>query len=508
MLLRDLLTVPQLGLRLLHGSEHALARPVRWVYTTDLLDPSRYLSGGELVITGLVWRRDPSDSDTFVGAVAGAGACGLLAGDAMFHGIPDDLVEACRRHGLVLFGVPEEVSFGTITEHVMGHVAAQRRARVEARLGRHRQLLAAMAEGRGLDDLAAQVSDETGVTCRVLTASGRHVVPGPQPLPDGDADQVTACFLSAARLPAVAPPYSVFPVGPTLSQRVTSWMVVADGAWTAWDADVTDVVGELAAIAALARSRQHEVLRAGRHIAEEALALVAGGAGGKPETLTRLRQAGLAPEGPLAVAVAAFADRPEMAETARAIIDDAVAHLGSPVTVVRDEEVVAVLPAADAEFADVLRSVLGRLTPGITRGQLTVGVSEPTEAAALAGAWEEARYARRLAGLRSGSVSVVTGVEVTSHVLLLATVPDEVRRAFAARVLGPVLAYDERNAAGLRATLATFLECSGSWSRTAARMHLHVNTVRYRIARVEELTGRDLSDLEDRVDVFLALRSL
>ena len=51
-------------------------------------------------------------------------------------------------------------------------------------------------------------------------------------------------------------------------------------------------------------------------------------------------------------------------------------------------------------------------------------------------------------------------------------------------------------------------DTSGSWSRTAEALHLHVNTVRYRIGRVEELTGRDLSSLEDRVDVFLALRSL
>jgi sugar diacid utilization regulator len=35
-----------------------------------------------------------------------------------------------------------------------------------------------------------------------------------------------------------------------------------------------------------------------------------------------------------------------------------------------------------------------------------------------------------------------------------------------------------------------------------------VNSVRYRIARVEALTGLDLSRIEDRVDVFLALRSL
>jgi DNA-binding PucR family transcriptional regulator len=53
-------------------------------------------------------------------------------------------------------------------------------------------------------------------------------------------------------------------------------------------------------------------------------------------------------------------------------------------------------------------------------------------------------------------------------------------------VLDPVLAYDARTGAGLRETLEAFLDCSGSWSRVAAALHLHVNTVRYRIGRVEE----------------------
>jgi DNA-binding PucR family transcriptional regulator len=38
-------------------------------------------------------------------------------------------------------------------------------------------------------------------------------------------------------------------------------------------------------------------------------------------------------------------------------------------------------------------------------------------------------------------------------------------------------------------------------------MHVHVNTVRYRVKRVEELTGKDLSTMADRVDFFLALRA-
>jgi len=47
---------------------------------------------------------------------------------------------------------------------------------------------------------------------------------------------------------------------------------------------------------------------------------------------------------------------------------------------------------------------------------------------------------------------------------------------------------------------------SGSWNACAAKMYVHVNTVRYRIRRIEELTGRDLSCLDDQVDFFLALK--
>ncbi len=103
---------------------------------------------------------------------------------------------------------------------------------------------------------------------------------------------------------------------------------------------------------------------------------------------------------------------------------------------------------------------------------------------------------------------VVSSDEVASHVTLLAAVPDDVRRAFAARLLGPVVDYDRNHESELVATLETFLRCAGSWNRCAAELHVHVNTVRYRIRRVEELTRRDLSRIEDQVDVFLALRSL
>jgi DNA-binding PucR family transcriptional regulator len=92
------------------------------------------------------------------------------------------------------------------------------------------------------------------------------------------------------------------------------------------------------------------------------------------------------------------------------------------------------------------------------------------------------------------------------HELLLASVPVMVLRSSRERLLGPVLEYDTRHNAELLPTLRSFLACDGSWSACAARMYVHVNTVRYRISRIEALTGRDLSALADRVDFFLALR--
>jgi len=55
-------------------------------------------------------------------------------------------------------------------------------------------------------------------------------------------------------------------------------------------------------------------------------------------------------------------------------------------------------------------------------------------------------------------------------------------------------------------TLEVFLSTCGAWQRTAEQLRVHVNTLRYRLRRIEELTGRDLGCMDDRVDFHLALR--
>lgn len=509
MRLRELVEDSDLGLTLLCGHD-ALDRTFTSVFTTDLRDPARYLSRDSLVLTGLMWWRGPADSEIFVRTAAEAGVLAVAAGEAALGTVPVDLVEACRRYGPALIRVPVEVSFGQITDAVTRRHEADRDRLLALALGRQRQLLSAVAEGKSLGDLLALVGSETGLTCRVMTGTGRQVEAA-EPLPAAEADVLTRAFLVADRLPttvqlSAGAAVSVLAVEPGLDERAGSWFLVCDGRHDGWPAETAATVHELASVVAVERQRWDERRRHERRIADEVIALAAAGRSAHAELSVHLADLGADPAGPFLVAVAACPGGPS--DLPHITLRDAALHVTEhPVTGSHAGYAVAIIPCGPGDVA-TLRAALERLAPGLRRTRLVAGIASPVMPESLSGALEEALYAARLAGTRSAAVSVVASDEVTSHLALLSAVPDDVRRTFAIRVLHDVLAHDEHRGSDLLATLAAFLQADGSWTRCAEELHVHVNTVRYRIERVEELTGRDLSRLEDRVDMLLALRSL
>ncbi|WP_344587578.1 helix-turn-helix domain-containing protein, partial [Kitasatospora paracochleata] len=130
-----------------------------------------------------------------------------------------------------------------------------------------------------------------------------------------------------------------------------------------------------------------------------------------------------------------------------------------------------------------------------------VGPAAPTEASALRAALVQAGYALES---RVGGPVGCSG-ELDSLGALLRGIPAEVTAAFHGRLLAPLAAHDRGNSVSLLGTLAAFLDHDCSWSRTAGALHVHVNTVHYRVRRIEELTGRSLARLSDRLDLRAAL---
>lgn len=542
MLLREALHRPGLRLTLLTGAD-ALDRPVSRVYVTDLPDPRRYLSGGEIVLTGLVWRRDSSDSEAFVAACAEASVTAIGAGDAVFGSVPDDLVEACRRHRMPLFEVPIEVSFREIVDEVNPSLWAQRASGLATVLGRHRGLVAAMAAGARVADLLPPVAADLGVDCWVLTPTGRPVA-GTTALDPAARAAVARTFLSAGRLPAQITVdgrrLSVVGVPGRPEHRLSSWLLAcaavprtaaaasgpaapnrrtaaaggaapADPTGSAQASGLADATAELTSLVALERAQVDEALRIERRLADQLGAALTGGE--QVDLRGRLLSCGLPPDATflvLAASLTGLRTPPELAVTVCAELVHpaadrvAVTDAGLPDTVLA---VLAVAPEQAPTALDTIRAGVTAYTPGLGNGRLAVGVSGLAAGpGALGGAVEEARHALRTAVALNERASVVSADELASHLLLLAGVPAGTRRAFQRRLLAPLLAYDRSHNASLLRTLDSFLGCDGSWSRCAALLHLHVNTLRYRIGRIEQLTGRDLSRFEDRVDFFLALR--
>nr|WSX49164.1 PucR family transcriptional regulator ligand-binding domain-containing protein [Streptomyces sp. NBC_00974] len=558
MRLRALLETEALGLRLLGGQEE-LDRTVRGVMTTDLRDPSRYLSGGELVLTGLAWRRNSADSEPFVRILAGAGVAGLAAGEAELGDIPDDLVSACLRNRLPLFAVNEDVAFATITEYVVRQVSGERAGDLAAVVDRHRRLMTSGPAGGGPDVVLDLLTTDLDLRAWVLSPTGRQIAGAGEPLAPGVCAALASEHLAAVRTGRRGPhrisiqgmTYSLFPIrghgrgpaGQAVARDVresvlSDWLLAVEADAGDWPAERLDLLQGVTQLIAVERDRRDAARTVRRRLAQEVLELVQTGAP-PAEIAARLRVAapvllpglGSAPHWQVVVARVDWdggdiAGGPVAQSLLEEILVDpsisgpepsdriAVAHAG-------DEAIALVpLPAPDGEPGEekgpdaalhaetLLASVREPLAAGLADdGRLTLGVSAAVHSAeGLRGALEEARHARRVAAARPGRVCAAGHHELASHVLLLPFVPDDVRRAFTARLLDPLRDYDRRHRAELIPTLEAFLDCDGSWTRCATRLHLHVNTLRYRVGRIEQLTGRDLSRLEDKLDFFLALR--
>jgi purine catabolism regulator len=74
-------------------------------------------------------------------------------------------------------------------------------------------------------------------------------------------------------------------------------------------------------------------------------------------------------------------------------------------------------------------------------------------------------------------------------------------------VLSPIANGEGDYGDELLRSLEAFLEQNGHWERAARALYCHRHTLRYRIRRIEELTGRDLSRAQDRIEFWLALRA-
>lgn len=162
-----------------------------------------------------------------------------------------------------------------------------------------------------------------------------------------------------------------------------------------------------------------------------------------------------------------------------------------------------IVPGKDVDQAtDQVRAVLAAdPAPAVTAGVAAAhGVSELTQAAEEA---DKCAHALRRLGFDNGAASAQSlGF---ASLVLAGGKPGDIS-AFVRRTLGPLLSYDRKRGAELTETVRLYLEESGSLKATAARMHIHTNTVLQRLRRASSVLGEDWQSPDRTLEIRLALR--
>jgi PucR family transcriptional regulator, purine catabolism regulatory protein len=476
---------PALGLRLLAGAG-AADREVAGAHTTDLDRPARYLLPGELVLTNGLWT-EHVDGATWASDVATAGAAAIGFGLADHHPeVPADLRAACEELRLPLLEVPEELSFSLIAA-----AAAADDSGLRLQLSRTRRLLQRLGAGGGHAALLDFLRHETRLDVWLVGPGGRPIC---DPAPDADLARRAAGAARRGELPAAIGDHAcAFGAAPVLAAR-TAVLVGAPLGDIGDDARL--VIEQVTAYVVLedARARAQEEGR--RTLAAELVELAWGGDVGTATLAARLRALGFVPGRPLTVVASGNDAR-----------DVTYADLGCGDTTVsaRHRDAMVLLVESDAD--DLTDRLAGLIADGGDDPVLGAGrpVADPADPAALRQSLAEATTALALARTRPAGQRVVRHLDIGSHALLLDFVDRQVLLSFRESVLGPIERWDREHDSELVRTLQAFLANDGQWRVTAAQLHIHHNTLRYRIGRVAALTGRDAETTGGRVDFALAL---
>jgi purine catabolism regulator len=369
--------IAELGLSLVSGQESAQTH-VRWVHSTELLDPTPWLKGGELLLTMGIQLQAAKEQRAFIERLADHEIAGLGFGTGVNHKrLPAALVAAAQGHSFPVFEVPYELPFIAITERVFTQLVNERYEMLQRNM-----------------------------------------------------------------------------VGDVLAEALTGHLY--------------------------------------------------------PEQLqARLRPFGIGER----VAVLAFEppDPSAAASLLERILEREQVH---SLVAIRAGLVCAVIDATGARGAaatsgldpiELARKIRSELAERF--GDLPAAASRPAATHSLRLSFHEARCALEAVRLQDGDApEVATYRDLGAFQLLLSLQDNDALISYCRGVLGPIEQGEGDYGHELLRSLDVFIEHNGHWEQAANALYCHRHTLRYRIRRVEQLTGRDLSNARDRIEFWLALR--
>ena len=444
-----------------------------------------------------------------------------VAGAAVLGRVSVEARRVADAHGLPLFTLPTTLPLDQIEPQVLRFIVDQRAELHERAQDLHRQLSELALAGRGLPALLARLFELTGVPVVLERDSAVEYV-GAGRLSDSTAAAIAAerpaldDWLREVPLSAFDPPVALRSLGGGEARLIAPILVQGSIAGYLSLLGSDGELGELhrLAVGRAAHACAIELVRAraardARDEAEEELldVLTAGRPGSHDAARERAKRKGFDVEAPYLVC-AAEADGATNASRIRTAWERLLATMRTSALVRERGTAALALISLSARRAPDPRSLVEQLhraarssvsTPiALGYGAVRSGATEVAAAA------REAEQAMMMGRRLFGADSITAFADLGLYRLLYALQPLPELRAFRDEALERLRAKDR--AGVLLQTLGAYLATNGSPTDAAGRLHLHRNTVLYRLGRIEDLLGVDLRDAEVRLGLHLALK--
>jgi PucR family transcriptional regulator, purine catabolism regulatory protein len=514
--LRDLLAVRRLDLRV-RACETGIDAWVRWAHVVEDLGDVARLSGGELILTNGRWRRSPADADRFACALVQRGVGALGVSSAMSaHGI-DELAAACEHWRLPLVAIGAHSSCEEVAEAAITAILDRRSAGVLRSVERTRAFTDALHRPTGAPAILGVLGHDLDRRVWLLTRAAAFVAPGAEPPADDEVRAVAEALASGVSPAEIrledGAAATTFPVASRHGRPQPAAHLVCAGAPEELDAEDRLAIDQALMFLSVDRDTARSRRSARRASIDEFMRRATSGEATAEELEAWARGLGVEPRGHVACVVVHVpgATGEQAADITSGLEDMADAHGVPCVAVSGDQEASAFLfpGGIDNGIEQAVARAEAALAPELRRLGGSVGTSSvmAKDVADVLRTLHDARRVCQLNLLREPDPRVeARGPEPPLSTLLLMG-NEEARAALYSTLLEPLVAYDGEHGSELVRTLDVFLSTCGQWSSSAAELGVHVNTLRYRLARIEKCTGRDLGSMADRVDFYVALRA-
>jgi purine catabolism regulator len=490
---REMITVGELAstahlqLEVLGGAD-GLDRLVEWTHVSELEDPAQWLDGGELLITnGLGLKKSGAAQAKFIEQLNDMRASGLAIG-VRAPALKSQMIETADRLSFPLLRVPREVPFLSIARLVADANEDTARRRLTTHLRIFDTLRADIADS---SELFEQLESISGYRLFLVSSTGRPLLPGMgepaaaalEILADGVPDDPRNSHTVSGGF--VVP----VPVG----HRTAAFLVAVEKEGKT--AAGLGAVRHIATLAALELAKLYRDRESSRRQGVETLAKLFSGSLDAPAADERLRSAGFEPDKSIVVGA--------IRGTVETVDDEEVHHrlcdLGVPHLLLREGDDLYV---ATPHEPDPFEGIVDGLDIHAGISQAYVGIVNWSLARKEA-VWALERS--RMGDGVGGTVVRFSGEDSVVHWL-----PADVAalEELVERILGPIISYDEEHIAGMMLeSLRVYFDNNRKLQVSAASLHVHKHTLSYRLRRIEEITGRELSQMSDMVQLWLALRA-